>query len=64
MANNNYKRSIFISMILIALGVTMNNLIKSDVSSVGTVFIAVGGLFFIIGMSKQKKEDQKVNSKE
>lgn len=60
----NFKRSIFLSIILISLGVTMNTLIKEGVTAVGTVFIAVGGLFFIIGMAAKKKAEEKAESKE
>jgi len=53
-----YKKFIFFSIILISLGVTFTNTFD-DVPSLGIVFIALGGLFFIIGMSKKKKEDKK-----
>ncbi|PLX13460.1 MAG: hypothetical protein C0598_03520 [Marinilabiliales bacterium] len=53
-----YKKFIFFSIILISLGVTFTNTID-DVPSLGVVFIAIGGLFFIIGMSKKKKADNK-----
>jgi len=35
--------------------------LKDTVGSLGTVLIAVGGLFFIIGMSKKRKEDERNN---
>ncbi len=52
-----YKRSIFLGIILISLGIAMNTLIQSGVTSAGTVFIALGGLFFIIGMAKKRQRD-------
>lgn len=50
-----YRRHIFLGIILIALGVIFSTTMAS-VGSVGTVFIAMGGLFFIIGMSKKRNE--------
>jgi len=60
----NYRRAIFLSIILISLGVVFNTVIKANTSAIGTVFIAVGGLFFIIGMANKKKEDHKEKTKE
>ena len=54
----NYKRYIFIGIIIIALGLTFNTTLKDTPGSLGTVFIAVGGLFFIIGMNKKRKEEK------
>lgn len=50
-----YRRHRFLGIILIALGVIFSTTMAS-VGSVGTVFIAMGGLFFIIGMSKKRNE--------
>ena len=52
-----YKRYVFLGIIIIALGITFSASMKDMVGSLGTVFIAVGGLFFIIGMSMKNKED-------
>ena len=52
-----YRKYIFIGIIIIALGVTLSTTMKDTVGSLGTVLIAVGGLFFIIGMNKKRKED-------
>ena len=51
-----YRRYIFLGIIIIALGVTFSVNMKDEVGSFGTVFIAVGGLFFIIGMSMKNRE--------
>ncbi len=51
-----YKRAIILSIILITHGVVLMNAISAP--SVGVVFIAVGGLFFILGMSRKKEEDK------
>jgi hypothetical protein len=56
-----YKRFVFIGIIAIALGVTFSTTLKESVGSLGTVFIAVGGLFLIIGMSKKRKEYERKN---
>jgi len=56
-----YKQYIFIGIIIISLGVTFSTILKDNVGSLGTVFIAIGGLFFIIGMSMKKKEEGKNN---
>lgn len=53
-----YRRRIYFAMILIALGVVMNTTLDTHL---GTVLIAVGGLFFIIGMNDKRKEDESVN---
>jgi hypothetical protein len=53
-----YKRPLFLGSIFIALGITFSTTLKDTVCSLGIVFIAVGGLFFIIGMSKKRMEDE------
>ena len=52
-----YRRSIFLSIILVSLGVAIKN--TSSVESVGVVFIALGGFFLIVGMAKKRKDDEK-----
>ena len=56
----NYKRTFFISIILIALGVTFSTTL--NIGSLGTVLIAVGGLFFIASMAKKRKVDAQLES--
>ncbi|MCB0260675.1 MAG: hypothetical protein KDH97_11795 [Calditrichaeota bacterium] len=51
-----YRRSIFLSIILIALGVVLIN--AFSVPPIGVVFIAVGGFFFIVGMAGLKKRNE------
>lgn len=63
MKSLNYRRAIFLSIILISLGVVFNTAIKENTSAIGTVFIAVGGLFFIIGMAKKKGEETNSSDK-
>ncbi len=57
-----YKKFIFIGITVVALGVTASTTLKDTVSSLGSVLIAVGGLFFIFGMSLKRKNDE-VNQK-
>ena len=54
-----YRKFIFIGITIIAIGVTLSTTLKDTVGSLGTVFIAIGGLLFIVGMSKKRKEEQK-----
>jgi len=53
-----YKRPLFLGAVMIAIGITFTTTLKETVGSVGIVFIAVGGLFFIIGMRKKREEDE------
>jgi drug/metabolite transporter superfamily protein YnfA len=52
MKNLNHKRSFLLSLALIAVGVSLNT--SQDASSLGTVFIALGGFFLIVSMAKKK----------
>lgn len=58
----NYKKYIFVGIIIIALGVTLSTTLKESVGSLGTVMIAVGGLFFIIGMNKKRQDNENKDS--
>jgi hypothetical protein len=53
-----YKKYIFLGIIVIALGVTFSNAMEGTFHSFGVVLIAIGGLFFIIGMRKKQLEDE------
>lgn len=57
----NYKITFFISIVMITLGISFNSIFKESVSSLGSVFIAVGVLFLIISMAKKRKEDERKN---
>jgi len=50
-----YKKYIFIAIIVIALGTTFSTTIKS---SLGIVLVAIGGLLFIIGMKKKRDAEE------
>jgi hypothetical protein len=56
-----YTRYIFIGILIIGLGITFNTTFKDTLGTLGTVFIAVGGLFFIIGMNKKQKGNKEFN---
>jgi hypothetical protein len=56
----NFRRFIFAGIIIIALGITLSNTLKSN-DSFGIVLIAVGGLFFIVGMKKKKESEKEQN---
>ena len=51
-----YKRFIFAAIIIIAIGISLSTQLTDN--AIGTVLIAVGGLFFIIGMSKKNQGEQ------
>ncbi len=55
---NNYRRLFFISIIMIAMGINLNTTWKGEFGTLGTVLIAVGGLFFIMAMGKKKEESK------
>ena len=50
-----YKRKIYMGMIMITLGIVFNTTMKENMASIGTIFIAIGGLFFISGMAEKRK---------
>lgn len=50
-----YKRYLFLSSIIIALGITFTTIFKDTVGSIGIVFIAISGLLFVFGMRKRQK---------
>lgn len=50
-----YKRYIFMGIIIIALGVSFRTTLEDTAGSLGTVFIALGGFFLIVGMSMKRK---------
>ena len=56
--SENYRRALLFGIILIALGIVFNTTLASSAGSLGTVLIAVGGLFFIIGMARKRKTEE------
>ncbi len=53
-----YERIIYTGIIVIALGVVFSTTLEEESGSLGTVFIAIGGLLFIAGMARKRKEDR------
>ena len=49
-----YKRFVLLGIIIIAMGIVFANSLENISGSLGTVLIAVGILFLIIGMSKKR----------
>ena len=58
----NYRRYLFLGIIIISLGITFSTALKEKLGALGTVFIAIGGLLFIIGIRKKRLHD-KLNNK-
>lgn len=56
--NPEYQKTIFISISIIALGITMTTVFEA-VRPVGIVLVAIGGFFLILGMKKKKDEEDK-----
>jgi len=54
-----YKRIFFLGIILIALGVIYSTTLSETFGSLGIVFIAVGGLLFILAMRKKRQGEGK-----
>ena len=52
-----YRLFIYVALVVIAFGVLLSTNAGDSTSTFGTVLIAVGGLFFIIGMSKKPEKD-------
>jgi hypothetical protein len=49
-----YKRTLFTAIIVVAVGVVLTTILKGDLRAIGTVFIAVGGLLFILAMRRKQ----------
>ncbi len=58
-----YKRFVFLGIIIIALGITFSTTLKESIPSLGPVFVALGGFFILIGLSKKRtlKESEEQN---
>ena len=51
-----YKKLTYISIIVIAFGILFNT--SMNIGSLGTVFIAIGGLLFISAMARKRREEE------
>jgi len=56
-----HKQYLYASTIIIALGITFTTIMKDPIGSIGIIFIMIGGLFFIVGMNKKRKEYEQNN---
>ena len=54
----NYRSFIYLGMVIIALSIIVKTSMSDSLGSFGTVMLAVGGLFFIIGMARKKQLNQ------
>jgi len=50
-----FKKMIYLATIIVAIGVILTTTLKESAPPIGVVMIAIGGLFFIIGMNKKQK---------
>nr|WP_297789480.1 hypothetical protein [uncultured Allomuricauda sp.] len=53
-----YRKYIFTGIVVTVLGIVFSTTLKGNVESLGNVLVAVGGLLFIVGMSKKKREEK------
>ncbi len=53
-----YRKYIYMGIVVISLGIVFSTTLKDNVEPLGNVLVAVGGLLFIVGMSKKKKEEK------
>ena len=53
-----YRKYIYIAIVIISLGIIFSTTLADTVGSLGTVLIAVGSLFFIVGMNKKRQEEE------
>ena len=49
-----YRKFGYLGIVLIAIGITFTTTLADNYQSLGTTLIALGGLFFIIAMSKKR----------
>ena len=52
------KKLLFTGIIVIALGINFSTVMAEDMGSLGTVFIAIGGLLFIAAMARKQDEEK------
>ena len=52
-----YKIIAFAGIIIIAIGVTLSTTLKGE-NAIGTLLIAVGGLFLIAGLSLKRRSNE------
>ena len=55
---NNWQKRIYGAMIVIVFGIIFSTIMTDAPQSLGTVFVAIGGLLFISGMNLKNKSEQ------
>ena len=53
-----YKGILFLAIIIISLGVVISTTLGEHLGSLGIVFIAIGGLLFILGMKRKNSVEK------
>ena len=59
-----YKRFAFYGIIVISMGITFSTVLSEKFGSLGLVFISLGSLLLIIGMSKKRNSQKEPLSKD
>lgn len=49
-----YRKPLYVGIIIILIGIVLNNILSANMAPFGTVLIGVGALFFIIGINKKR----------
>ena len=52
------KKLLITGIVLVAIGIAMDNAIKETTGSIGIVLLSVGGLFLILSMIQKRKEKE------
>ncbi len=53
-----YRKTGYFAIVIVAFGIVINTTLNESLGSLGTVFIAVGGLLLISAFAKKKKADK------
>lgn len=55
---NNWQKRFYGAMIVTVLGIVFSTIMTDAPQSLGTVFVAIGGLLFISGINLKNKSEQ------
>jgi predicted membrane channel-forming protein YqfA (hemolysin III family) len=53
-----YQKFIYLGIVVIALGIVFTTSLRETAGYFGNVLVAIGGLLFIVGMSKKKRSEK------
>ncbi len=53
-----HRTFIYAAVIVISIGITFNTTMSDSMGGLGTVFIAIGGLLLIAGMSRKRAAEK------